>query len=606
MPALLVAAAMSLSGCGGRSSSPRVAKHSDDGIVTFTRDIAPITYAHCVACHRAGESGPFELITYDDVASHATQIAQVTESRYMPPWLPDEGSHRLAQARRLTDTQVATIRSWVAAGKPEGEPSDLPALPQFAAGWQLGQPDLVVRMPQTYELPSEGVDVYRNFVVPIPINVPRWVRAMELRPDNRRLVHHAFMLIDRDGECRRQDAADEQPGFEGMEAEGAESPDGHFISWQPGKVTTPAPEGMAWLLTPGTDLVLQMHMQPTGKPEQVQAAVGFFFTDQPPVRFPLKLALRSTEIDIPAGDANYQFETRYTLPTDVQLYGIIPHAHYLGKQLEALAVLPDGRTDTLLRISNWDFNWQGDYQFADPPRLPRGTTLVQRFTYDNSAANPRNPHSPPKRVRYGLQSVDEMGELWLQVVPLSAAGRDALLRDYGRRTLLEIAANSRRRLQTTPHDVKALVELGKVTLALESPQAALPILRRAVELDPESVAANYFLGHALMIGKDFVSAQAHFERVRRLDATFPMAWHDQGLIYLDRGQLPAAEAMFRRSLELSAYHDTTLSNLGLVLLKQNRLPEGIEMLQRALLMRPHDARLRALLQQARQVLKGEG
>jgi Tfp pilus assembly protein PilF len=363
---------------------------------------------------------------------------------------------------------------------------------------------------------------------------------------------------------------------------------------------------MAWLLTPGTDLVLQMHMQPTGKPEQVQAAVGFFFTDEPPTKFPLKLVLRSTEIDIPAGEANYQFESRYTLPADVQLYGIIPHAHYLGKRLEALAVRPDGTTDSLLRISDWDFNWQGDYQFTDPPRLPRGTTLVQRFSYDNSAANPRNPHSPPQRVRYGLQSVDEMGELWLQVVPLSPEGRDALLRDYGRRTLLEIAASSRRRLQTTPNDIKALVELGKVTLALESPQAALPILRQAVKLDPDSITANYYLGHALMVGKDIVLAQAQLERVCQLDAGYSMAWHDLGLVYLDRGQLPAAEAMFRRSLALNAYHGTTLSNLGLVLLKQNKLPEGIETLERATQVRPHDERLRALLQQARQVLKGEG
>ena len=153
-------------------------------------------------------------------------------------------------------------------------------------GWQLGEPDLVVRMAVPFELPAEGVDVYRNFVIPIPVDRPRWVRGMELQPDNRGVVHHAFMLIDRDGECRRLDAQDAKPGFDGMEAEGAESPDGHFISWQPGKVATAAPEGTAWQLTPGTDLVLQMHMQPPGKCERVQASVGLYFTDEPPTRFP--------------------------------------------------------------------------------------------------------------------------------------------------------------------------------------------------------------------------------------------------------------------------------------------------------------------------------
>ena len=169
--------------------------------------------------------------------------------------------------------------------------------------------------------------------------------------------------------------------------------------------------------------------------------------------------------------------------------------------------MPDGTTDVLLRIPDWDFNWQGDYRFANPPRLPKGTTLVQRFSYDNSPANVRNPNSPPQRVRYGLQSVDEMGELWLQVIPLTAQGRETLLRDFGRRALLEIAANSRRALRTDPDNVKALIDLGKVTLALESPTAAVPLLRRAVQSDPDSATAHYYLGHALLASGDLSEAQ---------------------------------------------------------------------------------------------------
>ncbi len=453
-------------------------------------------------------------------------------------------------------------------------------------------------MTEPYALPAEGIDVYRNFVIPIPVDRPRWVRAMELQPSNRRVVHHAFMLIDREGECRRLDQQDAEPGYSGMEAEGAESPDGHFISWQPGKVATAAPDGMAWLLTPGTELVLQMHMQPSGKAEQVEAAVGFYFSADPPTRFPVKLVLRSTEIDIPAGEANYQLETRYTLPVDVDVIGVIPHAHYLGKKLEALAVRPDGTTEVLLRIPDWDFNWQGDYRFAEPPLLPRGTTLVQRFTYDNSEANVRNPNTPPLRVRYGLQSVDEMGELWLQVLPRTASDRDTLLRDFGRRALLEIARGSQQRLQVEPNDVKSLVDLGKVTLALKSPAAALPLLRHAVQVSPDSVTARYYLGHALLASGDLRAAKEQLEIVARLDPEYTMAWHDLGLLYLQSGELRLAAASFRKSLGLNAYHGTSLSNLGLVLLKQNKLSEGIGMLERAIQVRPHDRRLQALLRGA--------
>ncbi len=569
--------------------------------VTFTRDIAPITFQHCVPCHRPGEGAPFELFTYEDVAAHATQIAEVTRSRYMPPWLPEPGSHELAFARRLSEAQIETIAAWVAAGKPRGLAGDLPAEPQFIEGWQLGEPDLIVRMARPFEVPAEGVDIYRNFVIPIPIDRPRWVRAIELQPDNRRVVHHAFMLVDAEGECRRLDNQDETPGFGGMEAEGAESPDGHFISWQPGKIATSAFDRTAWQLTPGTDLVLQMHIQPTGKPERVQAAVGFYFTDEPPTRFPVKLVLRSTDIDIPPGETDYVFEERYTLPIDVELIGLIPHAHYLGKRLEALAILPSGTTEVLLRIPEWDFNWQGDYRFATPPRLPKGTTLVQRFSYDNSPANIRNPNSPPRRVRYGLQSVDEMGELWLQVLPSSAADRETLLRDLGQRALREIARTSRRTLQSESDNEKAWVNLGKATLALESPSAALPMFRRAVQAAPDSVSGHYYLGHALLLTGDLQAAKRELDKVREVDPSFQMAWHDLGLLFMQNGQLQPAEAFLRQSLAINAFHGTSLSNLGLVLLKQNKLSEGISMLERAAQVRPQDQRLRALLDKARRV-----
>ena len=579
--------------------------------VEYFRHIRPILESQCVVCHRTGESAPFSLQTYDDVAARATQVAEVTARRYMPPWLPEPGTYPLAYARRLSDEQIQMIRTWVDAGMPRGAGSEEGSSEEDGTttgespSWQLGKPDLVVRMDDAYELPAEGRDEYRNFVIPVPVDRPRWVRAMELLPENRAVVHHAFMLVDSDGECRRLDAKDAEPGFPGMEAEGAESPEGHFVSWQPGKVATPAPQGMAWRLTPGTDLVLQMHLQPSGKPESVRAAVAFYFTDERPTRFPTKLVLRSTAIDIPPGETDYLLESRYTLPADVRLIGMIPHAHYLGKTLEALAILPDGTTTTLLRIPAWDFNWQGDYRYEDPPVLPRGTLLIQRFTYDNSDQNVRNPNSPPRRVAYGLQSTDEMGELWLQVEPLTASDRETLQRDYGAHVLREIAASCRRKLREDPRDVKSLIELGKTALVLESPAAAKPWLTKALEADPQSADANYYLGHVLLRDKQLTAAHRQFEKARTLDPDYLLAWHDDGLIAQQVQKLPAAEKLFRRALKIDPHHGTSLANLGLVLLQQNKLQEGIDVLERAMLVRPTDQALRELLDQAYRVSGGK-
>ncbi len=606
---LITSALVTLVGCHSESpDSPRLSSDtavSDEGAsapsVTFHRDVAPLIFAHCSSCHRSGEGAPFPLLTYDDVVAHASQIVDVTSRRYMPPWLPEANEFGFEGERRLTESQIQTIARWVESGKPEGELSDGPPTPQYPSEWQLGEPDLIVEMDRAYALPAEGPDIYRNFVIPIPIDRPQWVRAMELRPDNRRVVHHAFLLSSHDGECRRLDEADPEPGYGGMEAEGAESPDGHFVSWQPGKIASSAPPGMAWMLTPGTDLVLQMHLQPTGKSERVHASVGFYFTPHAPTRFPTKLVLRSTDIDIPAGDAEYVVESRYTLPTDVRVLGLIPHAHYLGKRLEALAVESDGKTRTLMRIPEWDFNWQGDYRFANPPLLKAGTVLVQRFSYDNSAKNIRNPHSPPQRVQYGLQTTDEMGELWFQVEPLTPQGREQLLADYGRRALEDIARRCRRRLQSEPRDGKSLIDLGKSTLALESPNAAIPLLRQAVAVDDRSATAHYYLGHALLRSGKLAEAEAELKRAKALEPEYQMSWHDLGMLYMQANRLATAETCFRQSLKLAPYHATSLMNLGLVLLKQNQIDAGIEVLEQAEQIRPTDMRLKDLLKQAKSV-----
>ena len=492
-PVILLVAVASLLSCSDQSdqqrANPGVPGEAGAAAVpenpVFTRHIAPIVFQNCSLCHRPGEAAPFSLLTYRDVAKRARQIAEVTSSRYMPPWLPDPAANHFEGERILTETEIETIGRWVEQGAPEGDPAAMPESPQFVDGWQLGEPDLVVTMGEAFNLPADGEDIYRNFVIPIPLDRGRYVRAMELRPGNLRVVHHAFMLIDTTRESRRLDQMDSEPGYPGMDTgSGAASPSGHFISWQPGKQASFSPPGMSWRLARGADLVLQLHMQTTGKPEAVQPSVGFYFTDEPPKREPYKMVLRSTEIDIPAGAGDYAVGASYRLPVDVHVLGVIPHAHYLGKRLQGYATLPDGKRHWLMKIDDWDFNWQGDYRYRDPVFLPKGTVISQHFTYDNTAENPRNPNNPPKRVTYGLQTTDEMGELWLQLLPSSSKDYAILNRDYGRFSLEASIKFYQARIASDPQSASDHTKLGKAQFALGRLQEALASIARSIELGP--------------------------------------------------------------------------------------------------------------------------
>ena len=401
------------------------------GSLTFARDIAPIVFDKCSPCHRPGQSGPFSLLTCNDFKERAKTIQKVTQSRYMPPWLPEPGDVDFAYDRSLTSEQLGLLGQWLAEGAAEGHSEDVPALPKWPDEWQLGKPDLILSLPSAYTLAAEGRDVYRNFVVPIPGMDNRFVRAVEFHPGNHKVVHHAFIEIDAKRESRYLTGDSQPPGFDGMELPpSVKMPMGQTLGWQPGKPPLQSPEGLAWVLQPRSDLVLQLHLHPTGKPESVLPSVGLYFTDRPPTNTPFLLKLARYDIDIAPGRKDYQIENSYVLPVDVELMRINPHAHYLGKQLEGWAVLPDGTRKSLLMIKNWDFNWQGDYLYKQPVSLPKGTTLFMRFGFDNSAENIRNPNQPPKRVQFGLQTTDEMGELWFQLLPRNSSDLAILSKDY--------------------------------------------------------------------------------------------------------------------------------------------------------------------------------
>jgi hypothetical protein len=387
---------------------------------TFSHDVAPILYRRCVTCHHAGGVAPFPLASYADAAKRASLIAQVTSKHYMPPWLPTEPEfqHEL----KLTPPEIALLSRWAASGAPEGNPRETPPAPQFSEGWALGKPDLEAVMPAAFSVPADGPDLYQCFVIPAPAARDHWVHALDIRPGNPRVVHHVILFQDTTHTARRRDNGSGYscfgtPGF--LPALG-------LGGWTPGALPATNPDDIPQLFHGSADLVLQIHYHPTGKLEADRTRLALYFTDQPPRRHGMDIPLGSSRIDIPPGERAYKVTDHFTIPVDVDAIGVVPHAHYICRSMYGYAVLPDGSRRTLLRIPDWNFNWQQQYRYASPIRLPEDTEVFLEFTYDNSAANPNNPNHPPARIQYGPSTTDEMAGLHIQVVPVDPEDADEL------------------------------------------------------------------------------------------------------------------------------------------------------------------------------------
>jgi hypothetical protein len=503
--------------------------------VTFTRDVAPLVYARCAPCHHAGGAAPFSLIGYDEVRARARQIARVTERRYMPPWKAVGHPVAYANDRGLTDEEIARLHRWAEAGAPRGD-GDVPPPPRFTAGWQLGTPDVTIELPAPYALAADGPDVYRNFVLPSGVTGARFVKAWELQPRSP-TVHHAILNLDRHGFARARDAADPGPGYAGMDPGEVQAPDGFYLVWTPGQPPTPPADGMAWPLDAATDLVLQLHMQPSGKPEAVAPVIGLYFADGPPTRARFTLRIGDGPIEIAPG-ARFTMRDRFVLPVDVELLALFPHAHYLAQKMRAWAVEPDGAVRSLLAIDDWDPRWQSDYVLLRPLPLGRGSRLEMEFIYDNSESNPRNPNRPPARVVTGERSVDEMGNITLQLgVP--AARDKLLLREAKYRAQTERGGNARSHYNLG----NALGELGR-------PGEAAAEYRRALALDPALMPAQLNLGGALMAEGRLDEAIAQLERVIALAPGSAPAHSNLGDALAQKGQLDRAIARYREALAL--------------------------------------------------------
>ncbi len=589
---------------------------------TWSHDIAPIVYGNCTTCHHAGGAGPFSLMSYAEARRWAPQIAKVTVSRFMPPWLPEPGYGDFADNRRLSDHDVDLLQSWIRNGMPEGKPLNAPAPPHYEAMWQLGKPDLILRVQYPYTLKAAGSDVFRNFVLPYPLKQTHYVRAMQIIPGVPQIVHHANVIIDRTESLRHQHPKDWQFGVPGMEllvdAGNRFDPDSHFLFWKPDSPVLTEPADMAWRLDPGNDLILNMHLKPSGKAETLDAQVGIYFTDEAPSKHPMLLQLdRDDALNIPPGDAHFVVEDELALPVDVDVLGVYPHAHYLGRDMQGWATLPDEKKEWLVWIKNWDIDRQSVYHYKEPLFLPKGTVLHMRYTYDNSSDNVHNPNAPPVEVKAGNRSVDEMSHLWLQVLPVHVAPNAP-----DPRLLLE-EAWMRNRLSKTPDDHVGLYNLASALAGQGEFSKAVATYEQALRLTPNDAGTLIALGSAEEGAGDWKQAEASYRKAmgiehggaRACDAEFDLATvelrHEElnsaqadfeaqiktcpgdaaahaglGDVYSMENRIEAAQSEFHRSLALDAHNLAALTGLGESESNAGQAAEAIKHLSEAIQVDP--------------------
>ena len=528
---------------------------------------------------------PFSVLDYAAVARRAKAIAIAVQQRRMPPWLPEPEHGDFVNERRLRDDEIATIAAWASHGAPEGDPAKRPTMPDFPRGWQLGTPDLVLTSAEPYTLRPGRDDTFRTFVLPVPAGPARYVRGIEFRADNPQVLHHANVALDPRRTGRRLDRADAEPGFAAM-------PEGEVqdvFGWSPGKVPVMEPADTAWVLDEGSDLVAQLHMVPGATAQAVRPQVGLFFSSTPPTRVPIVVKLESKAIDIPAGEANYVVEDSYTLPADVEAVSVYPHAHYLATRMEGSATLPDGRVTPLLSIPRWNIRWQDQYRYRAPLVLPRGTTLRMRFVYDNSATNPNNRFKPPRRVQWGPLSTDEMGALWLEVVPKNAGDAALLERDYEQRALKADLASAELAARSRPNEAAVLNRLATKYLQTGRVDDAIAQLRHAIQVSPRDAAAHSNLGTALQARGDLAGALRELESAVRLTPTDDAVHFNLGNGYYAAGRRADAVRELTRAVALNDDNADAHFNLAMILGPAGQVDAAIAHLRRVLDIDPQRA-----------------
>ncbi len=520
----------------------------------------------------------------------------------MPPWKPEPGYGSFANERRLTQAEVDLLQRWADAGAPRGSGTSAPPAGAQPA-WPLGAPDLVVEAPEAFTLPPGEGDVFRTFVLRVPIDRLRYVRGIDLDPGNRQAVHHASLAVDRTSGSRDLDAADPGPGFGGgMFSEGARTPDSRALGWTPGMRAAFEPEGMAWRLDAGSDLVVELHLLPrTGAPQVVRPRVALYFATAAPTRTAMDFKIGSNTIDIPPGAADYVETARFTLPVGVEVLSVYPHAHYLAKDVRAYATLPDGRVEPLIWIKDWDFHWQDQYRYASPITLPPGTVISMRYVYDNSAANRRNPKPGLKRVAFGSGSTDEMGDLWLRLAPATAADAGVLAAAYRDSERQKTLGRNLRMAADDPANPKWRAAVGASYLEAGRLRESIEALREARRLGLDTLALHHNLGEALRLQGNVREAMVEFREALRLAPDHDLALLGLANALEDNADFEEAIAVFQRLLTLRPSLLEAHNNLGTAYGSLGRYAEAEASFRRALAIDPEnpDARRNLMLVQGR-------
>ncbi len=610
---------------------PQVAAGSSHP-VTWSSEIAPILYKNCTTCHHPGGSGPFSLLTYQDATRWGPQIATVTHSRFMPPWLPEPGYGDFEDDRRLSDQDIAAIARWVKEGMPAGDLAAARPAPKYNTTWQNGTPDLILTMEHPFNLTASGTDVFRDFILPYPLKQKHYISAMEIRPGNPQIVHHSDIYIDPTASYRHAHPTQWQDGLPGMELADVDGgnnfdPPGHFLFWKPDTPVVVESEGMPWRLDPGNDLILNMHLKPSGKPEVISAQIGLYFTDKPPLKDPMLVQLGNDyALDIPPGDANFVVEDSLRIPVDVQLLGVYPHAHYLGKRLEAWAILPNQQKKWLILIPKWDIDRQAVYTYKKPIFLPAGSIVHMHYVYDNSASNEHNPHVPPVRVKAGNRSEDEMAHLTLQVLPVNsppngpdprvlleeAIARSWLKKDPGNLTPLfnlasslslqgkyqEAVAEFRHGLTLFPGDERILNSLGVAIQNSGDSKQAQEIYEQTIAAHPDACDARFNLARLDLEGDQASAAEHQYRLMLEQCPSAAVIESGLGISLAAEGNDEAAKTELQKALQIDPHDLTALYNLGDLAMKENQIPEAVGFLEAAEQAHPEDIDTRAALAEA--------
>ena len=424
-------------GCAIQRTTP-----ARTGTLTYYRDVLPILQERCQTCHRPGEVGPFSLMTYRQAVNWSEDIKSFTQSRRMPPWKPVAGPDFHNQ-RTLTDKELTTLAAWVDGGTPAGDPKDAPLPRTFPEGWQLGTPDLVLTVSDDFQIGPTGNDLFRCFVLPTNLPEDKYIAAVEIRPGNRRILHHTLLFIDRTGQGRKLEQQarargtgpgawsgdqpqrgdphaltdlDRGPGYSVAMGVGF-APQGGLSGWAPGQMPRVLPKGTGYYLPKGADVIMQAHYHRDGRLEKDRTSIGLFFVKQPKARLYQTAVMAGGNegrialplfFAIPAGKEHFPVKGSLYATGDCDLYSIMPHMHLLGKEITVTLHPPEGAAKTLVAIKEWDYNWQETYWFKEPLHIQKGSRLDVLAIYDNSTKNPNNPFNPPRVVFFGEYTTNEM------------------------------------------------------------------------------------------------------------------------------------------------------------------------------------------------------